>query len=1731
MKNKLKSFCLSAAIIFAVWNTFTPTLVLAGQGAGRMLYTVPNTTFIENPAGDSGVVTINDTSGSISTLQTLINNARSANPNSIIVIHLLGGAVYPVGNAGLVLGSQECLVGSGAMVQAVNSSVTVPLIQVTSGSTNVSVAGGLLDGNGANINGLLVLAANHVNVDQVTVRNCGLDGIQVNGNGDTAFDNELTVTRCDVSGSPGHAGISVWNTTQTVCVDNNCHNNAIGIWLANCAYGNIANNTCVSNTTGIDFNSGNDNDIANNTCNNNTTGMLLDGSSSMIVSDALGSNPTAGINSRGSGNIFIDDLFTAGNGTNFINGGSGDKIVAYQGPLNVPGQNYFYPPLINDQHTNATIVNGLGRTDLTISSTTIDSVQSQYNSALTANPNNVIVLHLNGTFAVGATPLTLSANTCVLLNGTIQINASTTASAAIAGNGSPTHVSISGGIIDGGNLTGNNGITFSSASMVQVDSMTLRNFGPDNPRVGGSDVVHFSGGSTPYIVTRCTINGGAARGIWLQLSGVKSLISDNEVTAVNEDGVDCDSSTSGAVVKFNYCHDLVRYGVFFEQSASHNLALGNICNNDGRDINVYNNYATYRSPTAYNSVICNNLMGSNGLRNGSTGTNTTVTSHNFFFDNTAINASISSELYGSQNYFAQNYLSGGSLSTAGVESFFNSPDFGVYLQLQGGGSGLLVLVQNASTANGAAIVIGPASDQGNDQWVLVPTDSGYYQIKNKNSGLDLVVQGASTSAGAPIVQWTFGSAKNDQWMPLSAGNGFYYLVNRLSGLYLDVPNTSAGTQLDQQPPGGGASEQFNLTLTAAAPVSQVPFSLLVSPNSQTIIAGSNTAFTVALSTNSSFSNSVTFAVSGVPANAGATFNPASLSTNGNTTLGITTATNTAVGIYPLTISGVGDGTTNTVTVNLVVVSATAALPGLLIWTDASGTDTNWATARNWTNATSGGYGPPGTNNSLLFTNFAAVTASALTSPGSGVVIPANVNSFVDTSFSVLGLTNLANTTSASPTYHNLAIANGATLMAGGLQVGNFTQISLPDSSVVNLTVSGAGATLVVTNGGVAVSENSTNSGANDATLDLSALDNFILNGTQIRVGIEGGSGFRHASGIVYLAKTNTLTLASAGYSDPAGSGSPSSGNPALYLGHNGSSFGSGSQIYLGINNSLFLDYATVGRGDTNALLAFNPAFLGLNPSVYLRGTNGPSSRVGVYAVGDGSAGAQANNSPSTNDFSGGTVDALVNYLSVGRGRSGNNSSVGGSGVLTFNQGTINANTLSIGFVYPSGSNSPAGGVVNVNGGTLTVNSNLFLAQLANVAGQTATASGTLNINGGLVQAPNIVGGGGTATINLNSGTLDLQFGNPTPGQITNVSTLNIGLSGGVALLENAAAIAAASPITIGAYATLAGNTFVTAPGLAVNGTISPGGNGIGAITSSGTVTLGAGGTFVLAVQNATGSPGTGWDYLQSAGKLGVQSSSTNPFTIRPVSFANNQPGNMTNFNNNTNYDWVIATGGGGITNFSANEFAVDTSLFGNDLAGGYFVVTTNGNSLILSFTNNHPPVAGTVSLYRTGSTLAIPISQLAAHWSDPDGDPVILSDLADSSTNGLNNLSTDGIYIYYTNANRVADAILYTVQDLRTNPPAVYRAGDTVRTATGEIVLLPPPVLGNVAVAGTNLMFSGQGGIPSNTLYVLTSTNIALPLSAWTAILTNAFDAGGGFNFTNPVNAVPPQQFYLLESQ
>ena len=173
-------------------------------------------------------------------------------------------------------------------------------------------------------------------------------------------------------------------------------------------------------------------------------------------------------------------------------------------------------------------------------------------------------------------------------------------------------------------------------------------------------------------------------------------------------------------------------------------------------------------------------------------------------------------------------------------------------------------------------------------------------------------------------------------------------------------------------------------------------------------------------------------------------------------------------------------------------------------------------------------------------------------------------------------------------------------------------------------------------------------------------------------------------------------------------------------------------------------------------------------------------------------------------------------------------------------------------------------------------------------------------------------------------------------------------------------------------------------------------------------------------------------------------------------------------------------GGGRHLELRSERLCHQQSQFQNDLAGGYFYIHTIGNSLVLSFSNNLPPMATTAEFYRSGDVTLIPLTSLAAHWSDPDGDPVVFTGVI-GSTNGAA-VGADSNFIYYTNFNNVADEITYTVSDLRTNPPAVYQPNDTVLSAIGDIILLPPASISAVSLMGANVVLGSSNGIPGTVI-------------------------------------------------
>jgi hypothetical protein len=99
------------------------------------------------------------------------------------------------------------------------------------------------------------------------------------------------------------------------------------------------------------------------------------------------------------------------------------------------------------------------------------------------------------------------------------------------------------------------------------------------------------------------------------------------------------------------------------------------------------------------------------------------------------------------------------------------------------------------------------------------------------------------------------------------------------------------------------------------------FTISASPSSRSTLQGGNAPYTVSVSALNGFTDTVKLSVSGLPVSAAAAFVPASISTAGSSALTVTTAANTPVGTYTLTIKGMTASLTHSASATLVVTSA------------------------------------------------------------------------------------------------------------------------------------------------------------------------------------------------------------------------------------------------------------------------------------------------------------------------------------------------------------------------------------------------------------------------------------------------------------------------------------------------------------------------------------------------------------------------------------------------------------------------------------------------------------------------------------------------------------------------------------------------------------------------------------------------------------------------------------------
>ena len=79
------------------------------------------------------------------------------------------------------------------------------------------------------------------------------------------------------------------------------------------------------------------------------------------------------------------------------------------------------------------------------------------------------------------------------------------------------------------------------------------------------------------------------------------------------------------------------------------------------------------------------------------------------------------------------------------------------------------------------------------------------------------------------------------------------------------------------------------------------------------------------------------------------------------------------------------------------------------------------------------------------------------------------------------------------------------------------------------------------------------------------------------------------------------------------------------------------------------------------------------------------------------------------------------------------------------------------------------------------------------------------------------------------------------------------------------------------------------------------------------------------------------------------------------------------------------------------------------------------------------------------------------------------------------------------------------------------------------VISTNPPAINGAQISDGQLSMSGQGGTPGWQYLVLASSNTALPISQWTPVFTNQFDANGNFSVVLPVDPQWSMRFYQLQ--
>ena len=692
--------------------------------------------------------------------------------------------------------------------------------------------------------------------------------------------------------------------------------------------------------------------------------------------------------------------------------------------------------------------------------------------------------------------------------------------------------------------------------------------------------------------------------------------------------------------------------------------------------------------------------------------------------------------------------------------------------------------------------------------------------------------------------------------------------------------------------------------------------------------------------------------------------------------------------------------------------------------------------------------------------------------------------------------------------------------------------------------------VLVEAGGQVTISNVTLTVANGTGTDLDVFGTVVLTGSSGVLSASSGARIVFESGATYQHARPAGTIPTATWN--AKSTCLITGSTSALPGSLGQTFGNFTWNCAGQSAALNLETSMSIAGNFTVSSTAGNTLRIANSSTSRTVTVGGdfSQSAGTFVVASGT-GAAALNISSNFTLSGGTFilkDAAGNanlnvtgdYSQTGGIFDLRAANTSGSGTVTVARNfSLASGTFDLSGVGAVGTLS-VGGNFSHTGGTLTETSSgsgsiVFTSGLHSyVSGGTVANTVNYNVNSGasLMLGTSLLGNGSAGTFTLASGAT-LGIGDPagisTSGatgniRVTGTRSFNAGANytydGTAAQVTGSGLPATVNNLTITSVGGLTLNTTNTVNGtclvasgarllgtgringgpLILLGDIAPG-VGVGRFTS-GSETWNGGGGYTWEINNATGTPASGWDLLSLSNGQGIdlQSATTNRFTVKLITLNGSSQGLAANFSKSNTYTWTIAIATNAtVTNFAADKFLLDTAQFSNDFGGGRFSVEQSGQELRLKFTGEPSGLTiGTSSLADGSQHLSYAATLMASGgvtpytWSLPSG----------SLPPGLALDAGSGAIVGTPDA---VGAFDFTVE--------VSDSSNPKQTATKSLTITVAPMLTSITVApanptnviGTTRQFTATGRYSDGTTQDLTSQ------ATWTSSNTTVatLNAGG----------------------